>query len=953
MKQSFLVFFLFVFSCSACETDLKEGHYTCDPNEPGACPDGWVCQLRGTDGIYRCYETAGAYCQNGVLDPGEICDGTDLGDFTCEAGWPICLTNCTAICTECGNGHIELNEFGVGEECDDGNSDDGDGCSSECLIERSYCVERDSDECLNWCGDGIINGPELCEPGNLGGYDCTDFGFHDGTLGCTADCRAFDDSACAHYCGDGQIHEVESCDSSNTNHQQCTDFYFSGGTLGCESNCSFSFSNCFNSWKRQIISTFGTISAIHGTGPENVFAVSLNGWIGQWDGISWTEFSIAGSPMLNGVFTNGPNDAWAIASNGTVLQFDGTQWNDSIFPPSTLILGIWGSASDDMYIVGQVEEIVVEGGIEVPYRVGALFHYNGAIWQELFRLPVSELETSLKSISGSGPEDIWVSGDNASLFHYDGMGWTPVNPPVEWTGIIDLKVHVVDSTRMILLAIDSNYSTYGAIHEFDFFRLLNFEPSTRVTGISGGTLFDLVMTVGNAQVLRLDGDAWRTLTPVPQSQFYSIWSYDGVFWVGGSNGLLLRYDGDFEYSSKVFSESMTRIWGPNNDELYVLSLFGKVYHLENGSWTQETVPVGLSPKDLWGPDENFIIAVGSQGKTAVRRDGAWSALPSIPSSVQTLFAVHGCDHQNIWSVGLSGHIRKFENDNWIVQTLSEVSSTLNDVFCNSPTDVWAVGMNGTILHYDGSVWTSVDSGTSETLQSVWANSEDNVYAVGNNGIILHFDGDSWSRMESLVGITLRDIQGTNARDIWTVGSSANLLHYDGIRFSPMTIHGYPVTNRIHIRPNGNRVITADTKYMEYHSAGFINDTCFSTIPLYCDENRFFDTEGLPARFDQYQNNIGFSGAEASFNFTAPFSGRFSWTLSHTSANTRIIAISEDKANDCDTSQIIGISTIGLNPDTQTLELLLERNSKIIIVLDSSNATTGYIHSVCERMGYVN
>ncbi len=931
----FIITLIFV----ACETNLKEGHYTCDPNEPGACPDGWVCQLRGTDGVYRCYESAGSFCQDGVRDEGEICDGADLGDFSCETGWPICLTNCTAICTECGNGRIELNERGVGEACDDGNTVDGDGCSAQCEIERSYCVTPTSDECLNWCGDGTINGPELCEPGNLGGYDCTDFGFHDGALGCTADCRAFDLMTCAHFCGDGLVDEVEACDGSNTNRKQCTDFYFSGGTLGCESNCSFSFASCSKSWNRQNINTFGTISSIHGTGPENIFAVSLTGWIGHWDGHFWTDYSIPGNPMLNDVFTTGPDDAWAIGSNGTVVHFDGTQWNEASFPPSTLIHSIWGSAPDDLYIVGQVAHTMEENGSYVIYKVGALFHYDGTIWEEVFRLPVSENETSLKSISGSGPNDIWISGDYGSLFHFDGAGWGSVDPPVEFTEIIDFSVHAVDATRMILIATDSNYATYLAKREFGTYEILNLDPSTQVYSISGNTLDDVVLTVDSGQILRLEGDAWRTLIPVPQGKFQSIWSHDGGLWVGGSNGLLLRYSGDLEYSSHVFPESMTRIWGPSNDVLYVISLFGKVYRVAEGSWTEESVPVGVSLKDVWGPDDQFVIGVGSQGKTVVRSEGTWSSLPAL--NTQTLMAVHGCDRDHIWAVGLSGHIRKFENNAWIDQTLASVTSVLNDVFCLNPQNVWAVGMNGTILHYDGSTWTSVESGTTETLQAVWANSAQNVFAVGNNGMILHFDGSAWSQMESSVGVTLRDIQGTHSRDIWIMGSAANLLHYDGIRFSPVTIPGYPVTNRLHIRPNGNRLITADTRYMEYRRIGLENDACFSTIPLYCQESRLFDTYGLPARFDQYQQYNGLNGPEASFSFVAPFSGSFQWTTSHASPDTRIIALDEGQAQTCDSSLILGISTSGVDPDTQRLELSLTRNDRILIVLDAPDPTSGY------------
>lgn len=81
--------------------------------------------------------TVSATCGDRKVDEGEECDDGDRADGdgcdgTCglEAGWTC--TGAPSMCVKCGNGDLE-----TGEECDDGNSDDGDGCSSQCTFEGS------------------------------------------------------------------------------------------------------------------------------------------------------------------------------------------------------------------------------------------------------------------------------------------------------------------------------------------------------------------------------------------------------------------------------------------------------------------------------------------------------------------------------------------------------------------------------------------------------------------------------------------------------------------------------------------------------------------------------------------------------------------------------------------------------------------------------------------------
>jgi cysteine-rich repeat protein len=151
---------------------------------------------------------------------GDACDvecgdsEVDLGEEECDDGNSDDTDDCTSLCLNatCGDGYIQV---GV-EECDDGNSDDYDDCTS-------WCTSA-------FCGDGIVNQTEECDDGNFDDYDdcttacqyavCGDGIVHynygeecdDGNFDDTDDCT----TSCIHgSCGDGIVQYFEACDDGN------------------------------------------------------------------------------------------------------------------------------------------------------------------------------------------------------------------------------------------------------------------------------------------------------------------------------------------------------------------------------------------------------------------------------------------------------------------------------------------------------------------------------------------------------------------------------------------------------------------------------------------------------------------------------------------------------------------------------------------------------------------
>lgn len=113
------------------------GDSVVDPQE--ACDDG---NLRAGDGCAaNCRKLE--LCGDGIVDPGaEQCD---MGPNNSDTIADRCRTNCTQ--PRCGDGTED-----DGEECDDGNTENGDTCDSNCTRPR--------------CGNQITGAGEECDDGN-------------------------------------------------------------------------------------------------------------------------------------------------------------------------------------------------------------------------------------------------------------------------------------------------------------------------------------------------------------------------------------------------------------------------------------------------------------------------------------------------------------------------------------------------------------------------------------------------------------------------------------------------------------------------------------------------------------------------------------------------------------------------------------------------------------------
>src|SRR5690606_34173082 len=107
--------------------------------------------------------------------------------------------------------------------------------------------------------------------------------------------------------------------------------------------------------------------------------------------------------------------------------------------------------------------------------------------------------------------------------------------------------------------------------------------------------------------------------------------------------------------------------------------------------------------------------------------------------------------------------------------------SLNAVHGIADDDLWAVGAEGTMIRWNGTAWTNVQTPVNVNLWDVWQAPSRRVFVVGNNGTALSYDPDegSWEQYVTGVDGNLYAIHGTDEQNVWAVGNRGLVLHYTG------------------------------------------------------------------------------------------------------------------------------------------------------------------------------
>jgi len=176
----------------------------------------------------------------------------------------------------------------------------------------------------------------------------------------------------------------------------------------------------------EVGSGFGAVWA---ASSEAVFvAASTPATTYSYNGTDWTKAELT-SKSANVLFGISDTDVWlgssAPATEDAVFRYNGKSWLAVTGIPGTPnVTSIWASELADVWAVNG----------------GDLLRYNGISWKAVTTAN-SDSSPTMRSISGSSKEDVWVVGLGGECEHFDGTEWTSFD-----VGTADLNAVWVGST---------------------------------------------------------------------------------------------------------------------------------------------------------------------------------------------------------------------------------------------------------------------------------------------------------------------------------------------------------------------------------------------------------------------------------------------------------------------------------------------------------------------------
>lgn len=163
-------------------------------------------------------------------------------------------------------------------------------------------------------------------------------------------------------------------------------------------------------WTLEPVPTDRDLLDVHGTAPDDLWAVGAEGVVLHRGPEGWAEVPTGHLDRLGGVLAFRPDAAVAVGDFGTVLRWDGERWRrDPDVGTARHLNAVWGTGPDDLVVVGL-------GGTVLRWRDGA--------WTRL----TAETAGYLRDVWGASGRLVYAVGWDGTVVRIEGELVTTIVP---------------------------------------------------------------------------------------------------------------------------------------------------------------------------------------------------------------------------------------------------------------------------------------------------------------------------------------------------------------------------------------------------------------------------------------------------------------------------------------------------------------------------------------------
>lgn len=480
----------------------------------------------------------------------------------------------------------------------------------------------------------------------------------------------------------------------------------------------------------------GGLFALHGHASGRVFVAERRGHrqnvLHVWDGSDWTELGTAEETPVQ-LFATSADEVWWLTPSGYgLMRWDGKrfahatpyrpEWGTRIRSAKR----VWGSGPDDVWVVGD------DGAGTRSETV--VWHWDGAQWSDQLRLPYRR---HIRGFYGFGRDalssdaELWLH-DSSVRYRLKSGIWneTPVGGSVEFAWAA--KSHS-------LWGIDTSSAALFR-HNNVSWKPVEPRPVEALNGVWAASASE-VWTSSAWTTQRWDGSRWETLP------------LDGVSYPRGITG--------FQDRRFLYGEGLAEWDGAAWRALPFLDCIPDC--------TLETLVV-RGPDDFIG-----LMSEYEHREVAEWTCIAWDGSHWTPCDREDARALYTQPDGKLWSGralsrGTLPGLASLGLNEWVRGLWGSLTDGL-----------WAVGRRGNTLvgvtpisfYWDGATWAEHPLPGPELPGTVWSNGR-HVWAPGERGSIRRWDGKRWVREETPTWVDLHSIHGADGV-VWVVGDAGIVL----------------------------------------------------------------------------------------------------------------------------------------------------------------------------------